>query len=368
MSFHLTTTDIEYLLILLVLAVLFVIGLKPKDKSSASIGIGGGRLFQVDLNMSNAMKGIACVLILMGHWGTLTFPSDTPWGISRIISEISANMALFWFMFFSGYGLSCKTYQKNVCTSNLWFNRCKKVYLPLLATCVTTTIVYAVWPFREDSVFVPNHMVAIHNLNSDNVVSVLLPTIGWIDWYVLCILYFYSFFYISLWAEKRFHIKQTYLLFLLLLMYLLVAIPGYGYEKAHYYRYPWVFFFGHIIAKWDTYNTKKWPVICCIILSVTLILENGMKIPNIILNDVPYAIATIILLFVSIINRKYQMQGRAMLLLGSISYFFYLSHERITYFIITNLRLSDVIIWTLSSVIIAYLLNFSYKVMTGRKK
>lgn len=60
----LTCSDIEFLIIYLVLFSLFVSGLRKKHQYS-----GAAPLFVMDLPMSQAMKGIACVMILTSHWG-----------------------------------------------------------------------------------------------------------------------------------------------------------------------------------------------------------------------------------------------------------------------------------------------------------
>ena len=33
--------------------------------------------------MAVALKGLACVLILLGHWGQRKFDVDMPWGVSK---------------------------------------------------------------------------------------------------------------------------------------------------------------------------------------------------------------------------------------------------------------------------------------------
>ena len=48
--------------------------------------------------MSQALKGIACVFILMGHWGQRKFDIDMPWGISKVVWQTTATTALVWFM------------------------------------------------------------------------------------------------------------------------------------------------------------------------------------------------------------------------------------------------------------------------------
>ena len=35
--------------------------------------------------MAVALKGLACVLILLGHWGQRKFDVDMPWGVSKVV-------------------------------------------------------------------------------------------------------------------------------------------------------------------------------------------------------------------------------------------------------------------------------------------
>ena len=100
----------------------------------------------IDYNFSVAIKGIACVLILMGHYRTYILPlSDDETFITQVVGMSSANVALFLFMFFSGYGMSLKEYVGHEIKQE-WFARVKKIYLPLLVTCVLMIFVYALLP------------------------------------------------------------------------------------------------------------------------------------------------------------------------------------------------------------------------------
>ena len=55
-------------------------------------------------------------------------PSDDETLITRIVGMSSANVALFLFMFFSGYGMSLKEYEGHDIKQE-WFARVKKLYL-----------------------------------------------------------------------------------------------------------------------------------------------------------------------------------------------------------------------------------------------
>ena len=351
-------TDIEYIAMFIIMAILFIVGLKPRNKN-----IVGNVFLAIDLNMSGAMKGIACVFVLMGHWKLLTVSSDmhVAWGISRLVWNFTANIALFWFMFFSGYGLSKKNYD-GVAIKYLWWMRVKKIYLPLLIVCVVMVVLQDLLPFKDGTIYKQLETFdMLHHISADNIPTIVLRSLGWADWYVICILYFYSFFYLTLWLSKKYNISQTYILFGFMVLYLAVAIPFCGFQRAHYYRYCWVFFLGHIIAKWESIPNKKIAVFMLTVLAVTLILENGMRITNIILTDSAYAMAIMMLYVVSAINKRYEMQGKAMLFLGSISYFFYLCHIRIGFFLIWYIGVIDVVVWTLVTLVIAYALTIGYK-------
>lgn len=130
-----TFYDIEYLVIYLFLALLFLTGLRP-------IKHGGKPLFIIDLPMSQAMKGVACVMILTSHWGLKRFGGVTDLGhISKVVWSMSAQIALVWFMFFSGYGMSLKQMEKKDIFDK-WKKSCLKVYVPCLFICIVTFILF----------------------------------------------------------------------------------------------------------------------------------------------------------------------------------------------------------------------------------
>ena len=100
----LISSDIEYLILTVALMLLFLIGIKRRQDAECNICDfvrGVIRWLSIDYNYSQAIKGIACVLILMGHYRTyLLPPSDDETLITRIVGMSSANVALFLFMFF----------------------------------------------------------------------------------------------------------------------------------------------------------------------------------------------------------------------------------------------------------------------------
>lgn len=94
--------DIEFLILISIMGILFLMGLKKRDT------IAIGKYTGIDLPMTVALKGIACVLILMGHFAARKIAIGEATIVTRLVYSITANVALALFMFFSGYGLSLK--------------------------------------------------------------------------------------------------------------------------------------------------------------------------------------------------------------------------------------------------------------------
>ena len=95
-------TDIEFIVSLILLALLFITGLRKKEVVTPPKYSG------IDFSMSVVLKGIACILILMGHFVNRRIGVVDITHFSRIVYWTTANVALFLFMYFSGYGLSIK--------------------------------------------------------------------------------------------------------------------------------------------------------------------------------------------------------------------------------------------------------------------
>lgn len=334
----LTCSDIEFLIIYLVLFSLFVSGLRKKHQYS-----GAAPLFVMDLPMSQAMKGIACVMILTSHWGLKRFGGVTDLGyISKVVWSMSAQIALVWFMFFSGYGMSLKQMEKKD-IFNKWKKSCLKVYVPCLFICIVTFILFAFLPDNlsestRNALGVDEDIHILHNLTWNGVGQILPNLFGHEFWYVECILIFYSMFYLSYWLSLKYRVDITWLLALFFVGYFFFARCFYGVQNAHFYRFCWTFMFGHAVAK----RTKlSWAVFVFFLLT-TLVEKELMNV---------YLWAMVSLLIVSLINNKFEMKGRGILYLGSISYIFYLSHIRIGYHILTYLHIDSIIVWTIIATI-----------------
>lgn len=106
----------------------FLIGLKRKKEIN--------RELVLDKNFSSVLKGIACIFILMGHYeSTMHYPLDYyPKCLGWFIRLTTANVALVWFMFISGYGLTISKSKIDTPLYDLG-RRCCKVFLCSLSFC-----------------------------------------------------------------------------------------------------------------------------------------------------------------------------------------------------------------------------------------
>lgn len=342
---ELTHNDYEYLIILAVLLLIFVTSLRPKS--------GGGKCFDIDLPTSSALKGIACVFILMGHWANMRIrPGGFHPGIdiSKCIWLFSANIALTWFMFFSGYGMSLKRIKAGEYFAR-WRSSMFKIYVPCLLASVVAFLLYMLLPDKfspEESVslWLSPNIYIMHHLASDNNIASLLWSFfsGNGSWYVGCIIMFYTFFYSASYISEKKRWPFTLVLAIFFLIYFIAAYFYFGPSQAHYYRYCWTFLFGHAVA---TRTRLSWTV--ATISLITVGTENWVL-------HMSYVMAIIGLCLVSALNTRYSVHGKSMLWMGSISYLFYLSHESISYVLITYLNIDSVIVWILFSTMVASIL------------
>ena len=350
--------DWENIVLLITLMIFFVMGLSNRPSRKEE-----WHFIEIDLPMTIALKGIACILILMGHYVKLRSNCAQYGIVTKFVYMTTANVALTLFMFFSGYGLSI---QKKSGDVSSWIKRMKKVYLPLFYTCVLSLLLYCFLPDMVtkadiDSTspgFVEN-IYMIHNFSIDYLWVLCSRALGWKDWFVFCIMVFYSLFYLSLGLSKNRTQVQTRALWLMLVGYFLLAYLYFGPKEAHWYRYCWAFFFGHINAKMVQGVGGKMDLIMFIALSLTIFIEPSDMILS-------YVIAISILFIVTRINLKYTMESRSLAFMGAISYFFYLSHIRISYTLLSFMNIYNMFFWIVLTVIVSYGLKISYSYILSK--
>ena len=98
-----TYCDFENIIIISVLVLLFCFSLKERKDSIPSKGF-----LVIGKDYSLVIKGVACILVLMGHYVNLSSSVVAHGYLSKFVYATTANIGLVWFMFFSGYGLSLK--------------------------------------------------------------------------------------------------------------------------------------------------------------------------------------------------------------------------------------------------------------------
>lgn len=197
----------------------------------------------IDKAMSQALKGIACVFILMGHWGQRKFDMDMPWGLSKVVWQTTATTALVWFMFFSGYGMSLKQIKSDEYLGK-WWKSIKKIFIPCLLTCVIFLAMCAILPdsytlAETKQLWLPKEIHLLHDLNSFSVVALLPSLLGGGDWYVYCILMFYTIYYCVTYLSEKLNCNQTIMLGCAFIVYWFCAHWYFGPEQGHYYRFVW---------------------------------------------------------------------------------------------------------------------------------
>lgn len=356
--------DLYFLLVFLIIAAfLFVSSKKRLVALPANNGLWS--YFQVEKKTSIIIKGIGCVFVLMGHYVDRTYNLEIiGWGIPRAIYCTTANIALVWFVFFSGYGLSIKSYDCGIILRHLWLSRILKVYLPLIFVCLFSLLLFILLGssfLYSNEIKLPQVIYYLHNpqWNMVKAKEFLVYGLGIRDWFVVCIIYFYSLFYLSIYLSRLIKLNHSICLSIVLLLYYILALNIYQAEQAHFFRYPWAFFLGHIVAA-HKQNTRIVNAGLLFIFSLTLL-------PLGIVYIVDYIIAVMVIVSFGIIDRVYILKSKFLLFLGGISYLFYLSHERIGWVVMSYLFGNyNLLLWIVITIVCSSLLDYIYKPISAK--
>lgn len=133
----------------------------------------------VDINISNCIRGIAAIFIMLGHYF-----ADYPWYITIFFS---GHLWVAVFFFFSGYGLKYSYLNKDNYLDNFIWKKFKQIYLPFL--------------FAE-SVYTISSAIISESISITNVYNIALSCLGLrlsndSLWYIIEILVIYLLFYFS---------------------------------------------------------------------------------------------------------------------------------------------------------------------------
>lgn len=340
--------DVEYFITFLLLACCLIGGGKRREHKLEAKSLS---FLAVDKTSSDIMKAIACIFVLMGHWATNLQNSGIELGFLASVSwYTTANIALCWFMFFSGYGLSLKG-NSGFAIGHDWWKRLKKIYIPLLVVCLCAVIICAFLPdlgLETTWAGFNKNVHMLHSFESDYAKPLIMSAFGLFDWYVSCILIFYTIFYLTLYLSKRFNINHTILLGVGMLIYNVIAFYAFGWDQAHYFRFPWIFMLGHLVAVYKRNSTIINILTMCAFLPTILIHDKVMI--------ACFILAVVGILVFAAISRRYYLGSKPLLFLGSISYFFYLSHIRIGYTFLAYTGVRSMLLWILITILLSWIL------------
>ena len=249
-SFIVYKSEYEHLLLLLILGAFFILGLHKRDNNLTYQG------FRIDKQFSSAIKGMACVMILMSHYETMMhLQQDIDYrGIAYLVGNSAANIALVWFMFISGYGMTVsksgiKNHISSIC------ERCYKVLAPCIFIYITSLVLYLFMPGSLETIYqktyaIPQELFMFKGQTPFDLTLLISAPFKWY-WFVWCILVYYLIFYASDYFSQKYKKSSTYFLIGLLTLYYLVAFYVLGPTLAHYYRLTWAFLLGHLLACWS---------------------------------------------------------------------------------------------------------------------
>lgn len=352
-------SDIEYVILIITCSILFIYSLQKKESI-----VNDDNIF--DIKMSNVIKGIACIFILMAHYYTMQLATlSEVWSISKLVGRFAANIALVWFMFFSGYGIT-KSELKRACHFNEYLSkRVLKVYIPLIFISTIAVILYFLYPYHvtEDDILqykLPVETYLANNFYYKNIFQLLIFSLGWIDWFIYCIVIFYIIFFISNRISKYTKITPTVILAFLLFIYYIITFTLLGEEHAHYYRLTWAFLLGNVVANYKVLTKKQLYIIITFCL-LTFLNENIYQILS-------FIIGIISLFCIYKINKIYSIKGKILLFLGNLSFFYYLCHIRITYVLLYYLKIESVFLWAVINILVAFYMFKLYNCVSIKRK
>lgn len=343
-------SDFEQCFIIILLLILAFMGLQKRKTVIKT------NLFFFDREFSGILKGIACVMILLAHYEAMMhYDVHYPY-IGIIARNLYAYIGLVWFMFVSGYGL---TMSKSKIENHFkaCMTRCCKVLLPMAFVFVVSLILYFILPIRFSEIqmlqmAIPDELFILHHISGlADIKYILLGSFRWY-WYVWCILMFYIMFFLSDFLAIKVYVNKTLVLVCLLATYYIFAFYVFGSSNANYYRLTGAFLLGHIMADWNNL-VKKQRLALIIVGFLPLFNEDIYMVSS-------FIFAIFVILVLSVLNLSYTFEGKTILKLGSISYFFYLVHRRIAWVICCYLNITDLLAWIGVTIIFASMLYWFY--------
>lgn len=195
--------------------------------------------FLLDKEYTFYAKGIAILLVILGHMG---------------IIDCGGAIGVHIFLIVSGYGIAVSLSNNGV--NNYWIKRIKSVYLPYLL-CMSILIMIKLLFNKANLINIIITLLGLDfNLNLD-------PTMWYISYIFL--------FYLLAWIYANYNSKFKYIV--IAVIWFLSALMGYLSIVWHHGTVAWAYVFsfplGFIIAKYRNIELNKIGKLLCLLVFVT---------------------------------------------------------------------------------------------------
>lgn len=301
----------------------------------------------LSLNNSNAMKGLAAVVVVLHH---ISQRIDNPG--SLILFRYVGYLSVSLFFFYSGYGLMKSYESKSNYLNGFWMNRMPKIIIPFILSNVLFLLIHIVLVGTKFSVYdIFTYILGIRLIDS-------------YKWYIIAIVILYSgFYFLFKYYDRN---KAILGIFLLITCYSFICyLLGKG---GWWYSNTYCFLIGIIFGAYDksifSIIRKKYTIVTLgmlLIFILTFVL-NVFK-GNTLTSSI--ASACFVLLCICLLM-KLDIGNKVINSLGSISYEIYLVHRIILDgFSSINNEYIYLILCTVTSILGAYLFSvFCKKVIS----
>lgn len=323
---------------------------------SSIYGFGSYNTEFLSKKTTDCIKGLSILVVILHH---ISLRMQHPG--SMLIYTKFGYLAVSMFLFFSGYGLMISKLKKQNYFKGFFSKRLSKVYIPFIIINMITLIA----------------LVAIYNANF-NIKQIIFNILGLslIDstqWFVITIMVFYVFFYLSF----RF-------LSLKVAPHVLLALTGiYFFSLLLFaFRFQWIYNTAfcfpigvYTALHYDSFmNFIKKHYIFCLIPSLVLFLiffSLGNLIPSIFMS-LCNTISSVLFVFVILLFLfKVKLNSKPLLFISTIAYELYIIHMKIMvpYFNFVHLKGSyTVYIYLIITILVSFMFSKFFKLIRFDKK
>lgn len=277
----------------------------------------------LSLEQTNSIKGMLALIVMLHHYSQrIEYFSVLDLSIKSF--QYVGHLCVAIFFFYSGYGLMSGLETKQNYLNNFIRNKIIKILIPfILVNSIYIIVAQLCYSENFSSVQIFQYIFGIKLINSN-------------AWYVLGILYFYFSFYLSF----RYFKKKQGIILLFLLTFLYILISFLLRKGLWWYDSCSTFLFGVIYCKYKGFFIKVSKKYYFYLLSLSLLLffivmikiNTSFIISN--LDKLVYLFlkhfsALIFTLIIFLFLMKVKIKNKFTILLGQISFEFYLIHKLI---------------------------------------